>query len=70
MRHYLIVIERAAHNYAAYSPDLLGCVATGRTAVEAKRRMQQAIEVHLEGLREDGLPIPRPRAKAEYVAVA
>lgn len=53
----------------AYSPDLPGCVATGATPAETKGRMQEAIDLHLRGLREDLLPIPEPSAVAEYVEV-
>jgi predicted RNase H-like HicB family nuclease len=67
---YLVVIEPAGRNYSAYSPDLPGCVATGATREETRTRMQQAIAMHLEGLREDHQPIPEPVASAEVVEVA
>ena len=70
MKRFLIIIEKAEGNYSAYSPDLPGCVATGKTKDQAARNMHQAIELHLEGLREDGLPIPKSHSSAEYVAVA
>jgi len=70
MRQFLIVIEKAEHNFSAYSPDLPGCVATGKTRAQVKRNMHQAIEMHVAGMREDKLPIPRPRAYAEYVSIA
>jgi predicted RNase H-like HicB family nuclease len=66
---FLIVVERAGANFSAYSPDLPGCVATGATPDETKGRMQEAIDLHLRGLREDHLPIPEPSAVAEYVEV-
>lgn len=69
MRKFLVVIEKAANNYSAYSPDLPGCVATGETKEAVEANMQEAIRMHLEGLREDGLPIPDPAASAEYVVV-
>jgi predicted RNase H-like HicB family nuclease len=69
MRRFLIVVERAKGNYSAYSPDLPGCVATGKTREQATRRMHEAIELHIAGLREDGLVIPRSSSSAEYVAV-
>lgn len=69
MLKFLIVIEKADNNYSAYSPDLPGCVATGKTPEEVKRAMQEAIELHIQGLLEDKLPVPEPRATAEYVAV-
>jgi len=70
MSRYLIVIEKANGNYSAYSPDLPGCVATGKTHEEVTRNMQEAIELHLHGLQEDKLPVPSPIATAEYIAVA
>ena len=56
MKRYAIVIERAASNYGGYVPDLPGCVATGSTVEETERMLRQAIEMHLEGMREDGIP--------------
>ncbi|HZS78047.1 MAG TPA: type II toxin-antitoxin system HicB family antitoxin [Ktedonobacteraceae bacterium] len=53
MYHYLIIIEKGEHNYGAYSPDLPGCVAVGDTIEEVEKKMQEAIEMHLEGMRED-----------------
>ena len=70
MYNYLVIIEKTANNYAAYSPDLPGCVATGRTRAEVERRMREAIALHIKGLREDGLPIPEPSTEAEYISVA
>jgi len=69
MYNYLIVIEKAEHNYSAYSPDLPGCIATGKTPDEVRRNMQVAIDMHLKGMREDGLSIPEPQCEAGYVAV-
>jgi predicted RNase H-like HicB family nuclease len=69
MRRFLIVVERANGNFSAYSPDLPGCVATGATPDETKARMRAAIEMHVQGLREDRLPVPEPSAIAEYVEV-
>jgi predicted RNase H-like HicB family nuclease len=70
MSRYLIVIEKAIGNYSAYSPDLPGCIATGKTREETQRNMREAIEMHVHGLLEDKLPVPKPVASAEYVAVA
>lgn len=56
-------------NYSAYVPDLPGCVATGFTKDETLRNMSGAIAMHLEGLRQDGLPVPAPSTSAEYLAV-
>ena len=66
---YLVVIEEADSNYSAYVPDLPGCVATGKTPEEARQAIRQAIAMHIQGLREDSLPIPQPRASAEVVEV-
>jgi predicted RNase H-like HicB family nuclease len=67
---YAVVIEKAEGNYAAYVPDLPGCVATGATVQETEREIQEAIKFHLEGLRADGLPIPEPSSRVEYVEVS
>jgi predicted RNase H-like HicB family nuclease len=67
---YAIVIENAGGNYSAYVPDLPGCVATGSTLEETEQAIREAIELHLEGLREDGNPIPPPSSRVEYVEVA
>jgi predicted RNase H-like HicB family nuclease len=67
---YAIVIENAGGNYSAYVPDLPGCVATGATVQEAEQAIRDAIELHLEGLRRDGDPIPQPSSRVDYVEVA
>jgi predicted RNase H-like HicB family nuclease len=67
---YAIVIERAEGNYSAYVPDLPGCIATGATVPEVEAEIREAIELHLEGMREDGLPIPAASSQVEYVEVA
>ena len=67
---YAIVIEKAEQNYAAYVPDLPGCVATGKTVEETKTQIQEAIEFHLRGMREDNLSIPEPSSRVEYIEVA
>ncbi len=64
-----MIIEEADGNYAAYSPDLPGCVATGPTREETEERMREAIAFHIDGLREDGLPVPDARTHAAYIAV-
>ncbi len=69
MHRFLIVVEKSEGNYSAYSPDLPGCVATGKTREQTTRNMHGAIELHVRGLREDRLPIPKSRSYAEYVAV-
>ena len=64
---YAVVIEKAESNFSAYVPDLPGCVATGSTLEEVEREIRDAIAFHLEGLREDGLPIPAPTSTVEYI---
>lgn len=66
---YAIVIEQAAANYSAYVPDLPGCVATGKTLEEVEEQIREAVAFHLDGLREDGTPIPPPSSHVEYVDV-
>jgi len=66
---YAIVIERAEGNYSAYVPDLPGCVATGATIEDTEKSIREAIDLHLAGLREDGLPIPQPSSRVEYIEV-
>jgi predicted RNase H-like HicB family nuclease len=67
---YAVVIERADSNYSAYVPDLPGCVATGSTIEEAEDEIREAIKFHIEGMKEDGLPIPTPSSAVEYIEVA
>lgn len=67
---YAIVIENAGGNYSAYVPDLPGCIATGGTVEETEQAIREAIEFHLEGMREDGNPFPPPSSRVEYVEVA
>lgn len=69
MYRFLIVIEKADGNYSAYLPDLPGCVATGKTREETEHNMRKAIQLHIEGLQEEHLPIPEPQSSAEYVVV-
>jgi len=64
---YGVVIEKAADNYSAYVPDLPGCVATGATPGETETNIREAIRFHVDGMREDHLPIPEPTAICEYV---
>lgn len=70
MTRYLIVIERAQHNYSAYVPDVPGCVAVGDTVEEVTREMREALEFHLETLAMEGFPIPQPEQTAAYVSTA
>jgi len=69
MNRFLIVIEKIKNNYSAYSPDLPGCIATGKTREEAERNMHEAVEMHIQGMIEDKLPIPEANSSAEYIAV-
>jgi len=64
---YLVVVEKTENNYSAYVPDLPGCIATGATAEDVQRNIREAIALHVEGLREDGLPIPEPQTQAQFV---
>jgi predicted RNase H-like HicB family nuclease len=64
---YAVVIEKADGNYSAYVPDLPGCIATGSTVAAVEVEIRSAIRFHIEGLRQDGLPVPPPTSMAEYV---
>lgn len=66
---YLVVIEPTGTGFSAYSPDLSGCVSTGATRAEAEDNMREAIELHLEGLREEGYPVPAPGTSSAYVEI-
>ncbi len=66
---YAVVIEKALGNYSAYVPDLPGCVSTGRTIDEVERNIREAIEFHLEGMREIGETIPEPTSIAREIEV-
>jgi predicted RNase H-like HicB family nuclease len=70
MKEYLIVIERSGTGFAAYSPDIQGCVATGSTYEEVQTNMREAIEFHAEGLRMDGEELPEPSTSSAYVRVS
>jgi len=64
---YAVVIEKAEGNYSAYVPDLPGCVATGATVKDTEREIRDAIRVHIDGLKEDGQPVPKPTSIADYI---
>ena len=64
---YAIVIERAGANYSAYVPDLPGCIATAPTVAEVEQEIRAAIRFHIDGLEEDGLPVPEPQSVVEYI---
>jgi predicted RNase H-like HicB family nuclease len=67
MMRYAVVIEEAGDNYSGYVPDLPGCVAAAESVAELERELREAIRFHIDGLKEDGLPVPPPSAVAEYV---
>ena len=67
---YAIIIEKGERNYSAYVPDLSGCVATGKTIEETEHQIREAVELHLKGMREDGLPIPEPTSYVSYIDAA
>jgi predicted RNase H-like HicB family nuclease len=70
MKEYIVVYERTENNWSAYSPDVRGCMATGKTREEAERNFKEALEFHLEGLKAEGLPVPEPTSEAGRVSVA
>ena len=67
---YAVVIEAAGANFSAYVPDLPGCIATGQTIEETENEIRSATQFHLQGMKEDGQPIPEPSSTVEYVEVA
>lgn len=67
---YAIVIENAGGNFSAFAPDLPGCVATGSTLAEVGQNIREAIAFHIEGMRSDGVPLPQPSSRVDYVEVA
>jgi predicted RNase H-like HicB family nuclease len=66
---YMVVIERGERSWGAHVPDLPGCVAVGGTRDEVRRLIREAIEFHIDGLREEGLPVPAPTSEGEFVEV-
>ena len=69
MTRYMVVVERGATSWGAHVPDLPGCVAVGETRVEVLRLIREAIELHIDGLKQDGLPVPPPSSEGEVVEV-
>lgn len=67
---YLVIIEETDTGYSSYSPDLPGCVSTGNTKEEAEKHMREAIQFHIEGMKENGLNVPKPASSSIYVEVA
>jgi predicted RNase H-like HicB family nuclease len=68
-REYIVIYEHTDHNWAAYAPDVPGCIATGRTRAEVERKFREALAFHLEGLRLEGLPLPEPLTETGRVTV-
>ena len=69
MYRFLVVIEKANGNYSAYAPDLPGCISTGATVEEVEQNIHDALQMHIQALLEDNLPIPQSDSRAEYMAV-
>lgn len=67
---YLIVIEKSNTGYSAYSPDLPGCISTGKNIEETEQNMREAISFHLDGLKEEGYEIPEPTSRSSYIEIA
>jgi predicted RNase H-like HicB family nuclease len=66
---YAVVVEEGENSYGAYVPDLPGCIAAAKTKAEVLKLIREAIEFHIEGLREEGLPVPVPTSSIEYIEV-
>ena len=67
---YLVIVERRKTGFAAYLPDLPGCVSTGATEAELKANIKEAVEFHIDGLKLEGFPVPLPNSRSAYVEVA
>lgn len=70
MKEYLVIFEWAGSNYSAYVPDLPGCISTGKTLEDTERNIQEAIELYIDTLRDDGQPIPEPTLRGKSITVA
>lgn len=70
MTKYLIIIEKSESGFSAYSPDLQGCISSGRTPEQTENNMREAIKFHIEGLKEEGLAIPKPVTRSSYIEIA
>jgi len=68
MEKYLVVIEKAKNNYSAFSPDVWGCVATGKTVEETVAQMREALQLHLEAMVNDGDDVPKPKGISQHIA--
>ncbi|MFP4342961.1 MAG: type II toxin-antitoxin system HicB family antitoxin [Cyclobacteriaceae bacterium] len=69
MHNYLVILEKSSTGYSAYVPDLPGCITVGETKEETMKHMQEAIQLHIEGMKEDDEPIPEPSSEAVTVSV-
>jgi len=69
MYKYLVIFEKEGKSYSAYSPDVPGCIATGSSRKEAEKNIKEAVSFHIEGLKNDGLPVPEPSSSTEYIEV-
>ncbi len=69
MLNYKVIVEEAENGYGAYVPDLPGCVAVAETREEVLKLIRKAVKLHLEAMREDGLPVPEPSSESQYVEV-
>ncbi|MGA1134477.1 MAG: type II toxin-antitoxin system HicB family antitoxin [Prochlorotrichaceae cyanobacterium] len=70
MKEYLVIFEWAGSNYSAYVPDLPGCISTGKTLDETEQNIQEAIELYIDTLKDDGQPIPEPTFRGKAITVA
>jgi predicted RNase H-like HicB family nuclease len=70
MSKFLIIIEESKTGFSAYSPDLPGCVSSGSTAEETENNMREAIKFHIEGLKQEGLAVPKPVTRSSYIEIA
>ena len=70
MKEYSVIYERTTNNWSAYSPDVPGCMATGKTREEVEQNFRETLEFHIEGLRNTGLPIPEPTSEVGRISVA
>lgn len=70
MKEYVVIYEHTENNWSAYSPDVPGCIATGKTRGEAEQNFKEALAFHIEGLKAEGLPVPEPTTETGHVSVA
>jgi predicted RNase H-like HicB family nuclease len=70
IKRYLVIVERTQTGFSAYAPDLPGCISTGATRAAVEEKMRDALELHIEGLKLEGMPVPEPSSEPAYVEVA